>query len=163
MILPDPAFKFGHDIYCYSIFPADAFHSIPFQLLLFLSLFIWFSFLFLSFFPGGYHPVKIGDLFHNRYHVVRKLGWGHFSTVWLCWDLVSVIISRSYFDFIFLIRIMSGVRAISSNSHGFSVFFFLFIFIQGETVCGAQGGQERVALHGDGAGRDQVAPLRPRE
>ncbi|XP_039298031.1 SRSF protein kinase 1 [Nilaparvata lugens] len=38
---------------------------------------------------GGYHPVKIGDLFHSRYHVVRKLGWGHFSTVWLCWDLVS--------------------------------------------------------------------------
>lgn len=36
---------------------------------------------------GGYHPVKIGDLFHSRYHVVRKLGWGHFSTVWLCWDL----------------------------------------------------------------------------
>lgn len=36
---------------------------------------------------GGYHPVKIGDLFHNRYHVIRKLGWGHFSTVWLCWDL----------------------------------------------------------------------------
>jgi len=38
---------------------------------------------------GGYHPVKIGDLFHNRYHVVRKLGWGHFSTVWLCWDLIE--------------------------------------------------------------------------
>ncbi|XP_074646954.1 uncharacterized protein LOC141902911 [Tubulanus polymorphus] len=36
---------------------------------------------------GGYHPVKIGALFNNRYHVVRKLGWGHFSTVWLCWDL----------------------------------------------------------------------------
>ena len=40
--------------------------------------------------PGGYHPVKIGDLFHQRYHVVRKLGWGHFSTVWLCWDLTWV-------------------------------------------------------------------------
>lgn len=38
---------------------------------------------------GGYHPVKIGDLFHSRYHVVRKLGWGHFSTVWLCWDLMG--------------------------------------------------------------------------
>ncbi|XP_014776644.1 SRSF protein kinase 2 isoform X10 [Octopus bimaculoides] len=38
---------------------------------------------------GGYHPVKIGDLFHGRYHVVRKLGWGHFSTVWLCWDMVA--------------------------------------------------------------------------
>lgn len=36
---------------------------------------------------GGYHPVRIGDLFLNRYHVTRKLGWGHFSTVWLCWDL----------------------------------------------------------------------------
>uniref|UniRef100_A0A8D0SD27 non-specific serine/threonine protein kinase n=1 Tax=Sus scrofa TaxID=9823 RepID=A0A8D0SD27_PIG len=36
---------------------------------------------------GGYHPVKIGDLFNGRYHVIRKLGWGHFSTVWLCWDM----------------------------------------------------------------------------
>ncbi|TKC38283.1 hypothetical protein EI555_011777, partial [Monodon monoceros] len=35
----------------------------------------------------GYHPVKIGDLFNGRYHVIRKLGWGHFSTVWLCWDM----------------------------------------------------------------------------
>jgi len=38
---------------------------------------------------GGYHPVKIGDLFQGRYHVTRKLGWGHFSTVWLCWDLID--------------------------------------------------------------------------
>ncbi|XP_062928939.1 SRSF protein kinase 2-like isoform X4 [Mobula hypostoma] len=36
---------------------------------------------------GGYHAVKIGDLFNARYHVIRKLGWGHFSTVWLCWDI----------------------------------------------------------------------------
>ncbi|VEL19364.1 unnamed protein product [Protopolystoma xenopodis] len=35
----------------------------------------------------GYHPVKIGQVYNSRYHVVRKLGWGHFSTVWLCWDL----------------------------------------------------------------------------
>lgn len=35
---------------------------------------------------GGYHPVEIGDLFINRYLVVQKLGWGHFSTVWLCKD-----------------------------------------------------------------------------
>ena len=40
-------------------------------------------------FAGGYHPVKIGDTFHNRYQVLRKLGWGHFSTVWLCWDVRS--------------------------------------------------------------------------
>ena len=36
--------------------------------------------------PGGYHPVAINDLFLNRYLVMQKLGWGHFSTVWLCKD-----------------------------------------------------------------------------
>ncbi|KAL5518147.1 hypothetical protein EMCRGX_G003832 [Ephydatia muelleri] len=35
---------------------------------------------------GGYHPVQIGDIYNKRYKVLRKLGWGHFSTVWLCWD-----------------------------------------------------------------------------
>ncbi|KAH7097924.1 kinase-like protein [Auriculariales sp. MPI-PUGE-AT-0066] len=36
---------------------------------------------------GGYHPVRIGDTFaQGRYTVVRKLGWGHFSTVWLARD-----------------------------------------------------------------------------
>ncbi|KII89566.1 hypothetical protein PLICRDRAFT_160911 [Plicaturopsis crispa FD-325 SS-3] len=36
---------------------------------------------------GGYHPVHIGDVFSDgRYTVVRKLGWGHFSTVWLAKD-----------------------------------------------------------------------------
>ncbi|DBA96225.1 TPA: hypothetical protein ACH3X3_002421 [Trebouxia sp. C0006] len=39
---------------------------------------------------GGYHPVKIGELYNTgRYVVVRKLGWGHFSTVWLVRDTVS--------------------------------------------------------------------------
>ncbi|XP_067025383.1 SRSF protein kinase 1-like isoform X1 [Acropora muricata] len=36
---------------------------------------------------GGYHPVRLGDLYNSRYSVIRKLGWGHFSTVWLAWDL----------------------------------------------------------------------------
>ncbi|KAI8071584.1 hypothetical protein BC940DRAFT_234237, partial [Gongronella butleri] len=37
--------------------------------------------------PGGYHPVRIGDRYHDRrYTVIRKLGWGHFSTVWLIRD-----------------------------------------------------------------------------
>ncbi|XP_056158061.1 SRSF protein kinase 1a [Lampris incognitus] len=36
---------------------------------------------------GGYHHVKIGDLYNGKYHVIRKLGWGHFSTVWLAWDI----------------------------------------------------------------------------
>ncbi|CAI5757828.1 unnamed protein product [Candida verbasci] len=34
--------------------------------------------------PGGYHPCYIGEEYKNgKYTLVRKLGWGHFSTVWL--------------------------------------------------------------------------------
>ncbi|OSD05852.1 Pkinase-domain-containing protein [Trametes coccinea BRFM310] len=36
---------------------------------------------------GGYLQVKINDTFKDgRYLVLRKLGWGHFSTVWLVKD-----------------------------------------------------------------------------
>ncbi|KZL72017.1 protein kinase dsk1 [Colletotrichum tofieldiae] len=39
---------------------------------------------------GGYHPVQIGEKFKDgKYTVVRKLGWGHFSTVWLSRDNTS--------------------------------------------------------------------------
>jgi serine/threonine protein kinase len=30
--------------------------------------------------------VQIGDVYHDRYTVEKKLGWGHFSTVWLASD-----------------------------------------------------------------------------
>ncbi|KAG9101315.1 serine/threonine protein kinase, CMGC group [Ceratobasidium sp. 370] len=43
----------------------------------------------LDYADGGYLPVHIGDTFKDgRYDVVRKLGWGHFSTVWLAKDKV---------------------------------------------------------------------------
>ncbi|TIC52716.1 kinase-like protein [Wallemia mellicola] len=36
---------------------------------------------------GGYHHTMIGDTFADgRYTIVRKLGWGHFSLVWLAKD-----------------------------------------------------------------------------
>ena len=49
---------------------------------------------------GGYHPVHIGEVLINRYIVIQKLGWGHFSTVWLCKDFkyntyVAVKIQKS--------------------------------------------------------------------
>ncbi|KAJ3651546.1 hypothetical protein Zmor_017579 [Zophobas morio] len=68
---------------------------------------------------GGYHPVKIGDLFLSRYHVTRKLGWGHFSTVWLCWDLqdrrfvaLKIVKSAEHFTETALdeIKILKAVR-----------------------------------------------------
>jgi hypothetical protein len=34
--------------------------------------------------PGGFHPVSLGDTFHHgKYKVIRKLGDGSYSTVWL--------------------------------------------------------------------------------
>ena len=40
--------------------------------------------------PGGYHPVHLGDVYHQRYRVIHKLGFGTYSTVWLARDLRSV-------------------------------------------------------------------------
>lgn len=73
---------------------------------------------------GGYHPVKIGDVFQGRYRVTRKLGWGHFSTVWLCWDLVDrqfvamkVVKSASHFTETALdeIKLLKVVRECDVN------------------------------------------------
>ncbi|KAF7182862.1 hypothetical protein CNMCM7691_002606 [Aspergillus felis] len=36
--------------------------------------------------PGGYHPIMIGDMLHARYHIVDKLGFGGYSTIWLARD-----------------------------------------------------------------------------
>lgn len=44
---------------------------------------------------GGYHKIEPGDLLNNdRYRAIKKLGWGHFSIVWLCWDnLTSMLVA----------------------------------------------------------------------
>ncbi|KAI1760829.1 kinase-like domain-containing protein [Hypoxylon sp. FL1150] len=34
--------------------------------------------------PGGHHPVHLGDILDDRFEVIHKLGFGGFSTVWLC-------------------------------------------------------------------------------
>lgn len=40
-----------------------------------------------SYRPGGLHPVHLDDMLHaGRYKVIRKLGYGAFSTVWLAQD-----------------------------------------------------------------------------
>jgi hypothetical protein len=35
----------------------------------------------------GYHPCHVHELIDSRYVVLKKLGWGHFSTVWLALKL----------------------------------------------------------------------------
>ncbi|KAF2459671.1 kinase domain protein [Lineolata rhizophorae] len=37
--------------------------------------------------PAQYFPVNIGDVFKARYQVTAKLGYGAYSTSWLCHDL----------------------------------------------------------------------------
>uniref|UniRef100_A0A5K3FM50 non-specific serine/threonine protein kinase n=1 Tax=Mesocestoides corti TaxID=53468 RepID=A0A5K3FM50_MESCO len=73
---------------------------------------------------GGYHPVKIGQMYNGRYHVVRKLGWGHFSTVWLCWDLntkrfvaMKVVKSATHYTETALdeIKLLTCVREADAN------------------------------------------------
>uniref|UniRef100_A0A3P8V020 non-specific serine/threonine protein kinase n=1 Tax=Cynoglossus semilaevis TaxID=244447 RepID=A0A3P8V020_CYNSE len=73
---------------------------------------------------GGYHHVKIGDLFNGRYHVIRKLGWGHFSTVWLAWDIqekrfvaMKVVKSAEHYTETALdeIRLLKAVRNTDPN------------------------------------------------
>ena len=35
---------------------------------------------------GGYYPVSIGEVINNRYKIIKKLGWGVYSTAWLSYD-----------------------------------------------------------------------------
>ena len=38
--------------------------------------------------PNDFYPVRIGEVFQSRYQVVGKLGYGGYSTAWLCRDLM---------------------------------------------------------------------------
>jgi len=37
--------------------------------------------------PDGYHVAHIGEIIDSKYVLLKKLGWGHFSTVWLAFKL----------------------------------------------------------------------------
>ncbi|KAL8813018.1 MAG: hypothetical protein Q9223_007153 [Gallowayella weberi] len=59
---------------------------------------------------GGYHPTNIDDEFCNgRYHVVHKLGFGSYSTVWLARD-------QSTDRFVALKILVAGVSEVSTES-----------------------------------------------
>ncbi|SAM84511.1 related to dis1-suppressing protein kinase dsk1 [Ustilago bromivora] len=72
---------------------------------------------------GGYHPVHVGDTFSDgRYLIVRKLGWGHFSTVWLAKDnkmkrhvALKVVKSASHYTETALDEIKLLQRLVSAN------------------------------------------------
>jgi serine/threonine-protein kinase SRPK3 len=37
--------------------------------------------------PDHFYAVRIGEIFRSKYQVLGKLGYGAYSTVWLCRDL----------------------------------------------------------------------------
>lgn len=74
--------------------------------------------------PGGYHPIQVGETFKDgRYVIVRKLGWGHFSTVWLAKDTennnkhvaMKVVRSASHYTEAALDEISLLRRTVSAN------------------------------------------------
>ena len=38
--------------------------------------------------PQSFYPVRIGDVFHSKYQVLYKLGYGTTFTIWMCGDLL---------------------------------------------------------------------------
>lgn len=46
--------------------------------------------------PDDYYPVRLGEVFDNKYRVVAKLGRGVGSTAWLCRDLRQGYSLNSY-------------------------------------------------------------------
>lgn len=47
------------------------------------------------YFPGGFHPVRLGEVYNSRYEVLQKLGYGRYSTVWLVKNQVWVNLVKS--------------------------------------------------------------------
>lgn len=79
--------------------------------------------------PGGYHPTFVGETYgrNNEYRIVRKLGWGHFSTVWLAWDSandrhVAIKIVRSSLNYteaaLDEIKILETIQSGNPNHEG---------------------------------------------
>ena len=61
---------------------AQSFLHVAFVLTVFLFLYSFYFTVWFSVCLGGYHPVQVGDVY-THYIIEKKLGWGHFSTVWL--------------------------------------------------------------------------------
>ncbi|TQV90578.1 Serine/threonine-protein kinase [Cordyceps javanica] len=68
---------------------------------------------------GGFHPVSLGDTFDsNRYTILRKLGYGQYSTVWLRYVAMKILRADCYggpHD-IFERAILSRILEVSRNS-----------------------------------------------
>ncbi|AEO69494.1 uncharacterized protein THITE_2146465 [Thermothielavioides terrestris NRRL 8126] len=63
-----------------SSFPADGFEELPAQENIEEETVLCYR-------PEKFYPVRLGQIFKSRYQVVAKLGFGTYSTIWLCRDI----------------------------------------------------------------------------
>ncbi|CCH47007.1 Serine/threonine-protein kinase [Wickerhamomyces ciferrii] len=77
---------------------------------------------------GGYHPVEIHEVLNQNYQILRKLGWGHFSTVWLAYDkrhdnhvAIKIVRSQSHYTQAALdeIKILDIINKKNPNHPGY--------------------------------------------
>lgn len=94
---------------------------------------------------GGYHAVRVGDAFKQGAYVVQsKLGWGHFSTVWLAWDTLHSVRGFALVCLSFGSPTLGGICLVVIVAAAPAMVV--------AEVCGAEGAEERAALHGGGDG-----------
>ncbi|KAK3375702.1 kinase-like protein [Lasiosphaeria ovina] len=63
--------------------------------------------------PATFYPAGIGQVIHDRYQVVAKLGYGTTATTWLCHDLVH----RHYVTLKIHVTILPHVREVDVFRH----------------------------------------------
>lgn len=73
--------------------------------------------------PEGYHPIMIGDMLHDHYHIVDKLGFGSYSIIWLtrdtqlqCYVAVKVSTAGSLLNETTILHALSSPLPMSSST-----------------------------------------------
>ncbi|KAL4783991.1 kinase-like domain-containing protein [Aspergillus varians] len=81
-----------------------------------------------NFYHHGFHPVHLGDVYNGRYEVLRKLGYGRYSTVWLvkdqrccCYRVLKFLSTECYSgaEDIFELEILKHLRDSNSEHPGY--------------------------------------------
>jgi serine/threonine-protein kinase SRPK3 len=76
---PDPASN-SRDASPVRVFPTSGFPFVNSSVKLEEEAFSWYS-------PKKFYSARIGEVLHDKYQVITKLGHGTASTTWLCRDL----------------------------------------------------------------------------
>ncbi|XP_071054626.1 serine/threonine-protein kinase SRPK-like [Onthophagus taurus] len=97
---------------------------------------------------GGYKPIKVGEELVERYAVIRKLGYGHFSTVWLCRDIktsaesqyvaIKIVKSAEMFNCVAQdeIKLLRSIKSADPNHAGYKHIIQMLDYFQVMSING---------------------------